>query len=311
MQKILITGGAGYIGSMLVPKLLDKNFAVTVIDNLMFDQFTLTNCCGNPNFDFIKADIRDESVIKENLKKTDIIIPLAALVGAPLCDLNPSDTKTINRDASLMINKLRDKSQLMLFPVTNSGYGVAEPGSFCTEESPLNPISSYGRYKVEVEKSILDSENGITLRLATVFGASPRMRMDLLVNDFTYQAYKNRSIVLFESHFKRNFIHVKDVCRAFLHSIENFETMKNEPYNVGLSTANLSKMELCEKIKEFVPSFEIYSSEHGKDPDKRNYLVSNDKLEGTGFMPKYDLDYGIPELLKLYSLMKTYSHGNV
>ena len=301
MKNILITGGAGYIGSLLTPALLDKNFKVTVIDNLMFDQFTLTDSCGNKNFEFVKADVRNETIIKEHLKGKDIIIPLAALVGAPLCDSNPSDTKTINRDASLMINKLRDKNQLMLFPTTNSGYGVGEEDKLCTEETPLNPISSYGKYKVEVENSVLDSKNGITLRLATVFGASPRMRMDLLVNDFTYQAYKNRSIVLFESHFKRNFIHVKDVCRAFIHAIENFDKMKNEPYNVGLSTANLSKGELCEKIQDFVPSFEIYFSEHGKDPDKRNYIVSNDKLESTGFIPKYDLDYGIPELLKLYS----------
>jgi len=311
MKNILITGGAGYIGSLLTPALLDKNFKVTVIDNLMFDQFTLTDSCGNKNFEFVKADVRNETIIKEHLKGKDIIIPLAALVGAPLCDSNPSDTKTINRDASLMINKLRDKNQLMLFPTTNSGYGVGEEDKLCTEETPLNPISSYGKYKVEVENSVLDSKNGITLRLATVFGASPRMRMDLLVNDFTYQAYKNRSIVLFESHFKRNFIHVKDVCRAFIHAIENFDKMKNEPYNVGLSTANLSKGELCEKIQDFVPSFEIYFSEHGKDPDKRNYIVSNDKLESTGFIPKYDLDYGIPELLKLYSLMKNYTHGNV
>ena len=311
MKKILITGGAGYIGSILVPKLLSKGFHVTVLDNLMFDQFTLTNCVGNSNFEFVKSDVRNEVAVSENIKDKDIIIPLAALVGAPLCNANPSDTKTINRDASLLLNDLRNENQWMIFPTTNSGYGVGEEGKFCTEETPLNPISSYGKYKVEVEKEILNSKNGITLRLATVFGASPRMRMDLLVNDFTYQAFKNRSIVLFESHFKRNFIHVQDVSRAFMHCIENFDKMKNQPYNVGLSSANMSKMDLCKKIKEFVPSFEIYESEHGEDPDKRDYIVSNDKIEATGYTPKYNLDYGIPELLKLYKLMKTYQHGNI
>ena len=311
MNKIIITGGAGYIGSILVPKLLEKGFEVTVIDSLMFDQFTLTNCCGSNRFEFIKADVRNEGVIKKHIQNKDIIIPLAALVGAPLCNSNPSDTKTINRDASLMINNLRTDNQKMIFPTTNSGYGVGDKDKFCTEDTPLNPISSYGKYKVEVEQEILNSQNGITLRLATVFGASPRMRMDLLVNDFTYQAYKNSSIVLFESHFKRNFIHVQDVCRAFMHAIKNFDSMKNQAYNVGLSSANMSKMDLCKKIKEYVPNFEIYQSEHGKDPDKRDYIVSNEKIESTGFLPKYDLDYGIPELLKLYKLMKTYPHGNV
>ena len=310
-EKILVTGGSGYIGSILVPELLVKGYKVTVLDNLMHDQHSLLECCANSDFDFIKGDICDKDLILSLIPKYDIIIMLAALVGAPACKANSTLTKLVNYDAPVaIINKL-SPSQKVIFPTTNSGYGVGEKDKFCTEESPLKPLSVYGKLKVDLEKAFLDTGNAITFRLATVFGMSPRMRMDLLVNDFTYRAFKDRFIVLFEEHFRRNYIHIRDVTKAFIFGIDNYERMQGEPYNVGLSSANLTKRQLCEKIKEYVPELYIHSAPVGEDPDKRDYIVSNAKLESLEWHPEYTLDMGIAELLKGYRIIKPNKFANV
>jgi len=309
--KILVTGGAGYIGSILVPVLLKKGFKVTVLDNLMHSQGSLLECCADPKFDFIKGDICDENLMAKLISQFDVIIPLAAIVGAPACKINPTVTRLVNYDAHINIIKKISTSQMVLFPTTNSGYGIGEKDAYCTEESPLRPISKYGRTKVEVEKALLNKGNAITYRLATVFGMSPRMRMDLLVNDFTYRAYKDRFIILFEEHFRRNYIHIRDVAKAFIFGIENYDRMKGQPFNVGLSSANLTKRQLCEKIKEYVPEFYIHSAAVGEDPDKRDYLVSNEKIESLGWEPDHTLDMGIQELLKGYKILKPNKFANV
>ena len=309
--KILITGGAGYLGSVMTPALLEKGFAVTVLDSLIFNQNPLLSCCANKDFDFIKGDICDDVLMDTLLPQYDIVILLAAIVGAPACKINPTLTRMVNYEAHMNIVKKLSATQLVLFPCTNSGYGIGEKDAYCTEESPLRPISEYGKTKVEIEKALLDRGNAITLRLATVFGFSDRMRMDLLVNDFTYRAVKDRSIILFEEHFKRNYIHIRDVAKAFMFGIEHYDTMKGEPYNVGLSTANLTKRQLCEKIKEHIPDLCIHSAEIGEDPDKRDYLVSNDKIESLGWAPDHDLDTGIVELLKGYKIIRPNQFANV
>lgn len=306
-----MTGGAGYIGSILVPELLAQGYNVTVLDSLMHGQFSLLDCCANPNFDFIKGDICDESLMSGLISGFDIIIPLAAIVGAPACKINPTVTQLVNHDALMNIVKGVSSSQQVIFPTTNSGYGIGEKDTYCTEESPLRPISAYGRIKVAVEKAFLDKGNAITFRLATVFGTSPRMRMDLLVNDFVYRAYKDRFIILFEEHFRRNYIHIRDVANAFIFGINNYAKMKGEPYNVGLSSANLTKRQLCERIQKYVPEFFIHSSPIGEDPDKRDYLVSNEKIESLGWKPKFTLDMGIVELLKGYKLLNPNRFANV
>ena len=309
--KILVTGGAGYIGSILVPVLLNKGFEVTILDNLMHSQSSLLECCAEPKFDFIKGDICNKDLMAELIARSDIIIPLAAIVGAPACKINSTVTRLVNYEAHINIIKMISASQMILFPTTNSGYGIGEKDLYCTEESALRPISEYGRTKVEVEKVLLDKGNAITFRLATVFGMSPRMRMDLLVNDFTYRAYKDSSIILFEEHFRRNYIHIRDVAKAFIFGIENYDKMKGQPFNVGLSSANLTKRQLCEKIKEYVPEFYIHSAEVGEDPDKRDYLVSNEKIESLGWKPDHNLDMGIQELLKGYEILKPNKYANV
>jgi nucleoside-diphosphate-sugar epimerase len=310
-MKILVTGGAGYIGSILVPLLLQREDRVIVIDNFMYNQTSLLDCCHHKNMTIIRGDTRDRDLISEQLKRVDVILPLACLTGAPLCSKDPIGAKTTNFDAIKMILDSRSKSQVIVFPTTNSGYGIGERGGYCTEETPLRPISLYARLKVEIEKILLDSGNCITLRLATVFGTSPRMRLDLLVNDFTYRAVMDHFLVLFEARFKRNYIHVRDAARAFIHCIENIDRMKNEPYNVGLSDANLSKWELCEEIKKQVPDFYFVEAAVGKDPDKRDYIVSNAKIEATGFKPNYSLQDGISELIKGYQIIKNKQFSNV
>lgn len=309
--KIIVTGGAGYLGSVMVPKLLSLGHKVTVLDSFIYGQNSLLECCSNKNFNVVRGDTRDENIVKPLLKEADYIIPLAAMVGAPLCNRDAIGTITTNRDAIIQIAKLASKEQRIIMPTTNSGYGVGQKGVYCTEETPLNPISLYGKTKSEAEETVLDRGNAISFRLATVFGMAPRMRVDLLVNDFTYRAVTDRFLVIFEGHFKRNYIHIQDVARAFIHAMDNFDAMKDEPYNVGLSEANLSKLELCAKIKEQVPDFVFLESAIGEDPDKRDYIVSNKKIEKTGFKPKHSLESGISELIKGYRIITNSKYSNV
>ena len=307
MANILITGGAGYIGSVLVPELLHDGHNVTVLDNFIFGQSSLNHVCYHPNFKVYRGDVRIEADMLPLMKDADIIIPLAAYVGAPFCDRDPIGATTTNKDAIFMMMKYLDKDQVVIMPTTNSAYGT---GDNCTEESPLNPISRYAIDKVEVEKVLMNHSNATSLRLATVFGMSPRMRIDLLVNDMTYRAVYDGFVVLFESHFKRNYIHVRDVVQAFKMAIAQ-ETMRGQIYNVGLSSANVSKRELCDIIKTYVPRFEIVEAEIGKDKDQRNYVVSNEKIELEGFKPNYNLNNGIQELLKGFTMIKNTKYGNV
>ena len=309
--KILVTGGAGYIGSILVPDLLAAGHDVTVLDNFLYKQHSLAHVCSNERFSMVRGDVRIESTIRPLLAKTDVVIPLAALVGAPLCDRDPVGAQTINHDAVLLMLRLLGKEQRVLMPTTNSAYGTGDENNFCTEESPLRPISRYAIDKVEVEKALLQHTNAISFRLATVFGMSPRMRIDLLVNDFVYRAVYDRFVVLFESSFKRNYIHVRDVSRVFQHGIANFEAMRGQIYNVGLSEANISKRELCETIRRHVSDFVFLEAQVGRDADQRNYIVSNAKVEATGFRPAHSLDAGIRELIKGYTMIKNNQFGNV
>ena len=312
MIRVLVTGGAGYLGSILVPALLDRGFAVTVVDNFMYGQDSLAAVCYHPQFSLVRGDVPSLEAMKPLAKDADIVIPLAALVGAPLCDRDPIAATSTNLKAIVDMLGFLSASQRVLLPISNSGYGVGEAGKFCTEETPIRPVSLYGRDKVEVERVLLERHpSAISLRLATVFGMSPRLRLDLLVNDFTYRAYTDRFIVLFEGHFKRNFIHVRDVARAFLHAIDRFDVMKGQIYNVGLSDANLSKMELCQKIQQHLPSFVIHESNVGKDPDKRDYIVSNEKIERTGYKPSFSLDEGIRELIKGFAMIRNAKYGNM
>ncbi|MCK4882549.1 MAG: NAD(P)-dependent oxidoreductase [Candidatus Omnitrophica bacterium] len=310
-MNILVTGGAGYLGSVLVPTLLKEGHQVTVIDNFMYRQASLLDCCIDPNLDVVRGDARDKALVEKHIGKADAIFPLACLTGAPLCAQDPEGAEAVILDAVKTILNLSGNDQMVIYPTTNSGYGVGEKGIHCTEETPLRPVSLYGKLKVEAENEILDSGKGITLRLATAFGVSPRMRLDLLVNDFTYRAVNDRFIVLFEAHFKRNYIHVRDVANAFIHSLNHFDKMKGEPYNVGLSDANLSKLELCEEIKKYVPEFYFIESDIGEDPDKRDYIVSNEKIEQTGFKPQVLLSAGIQELVKGYQIIKRSQYANV
>ena len=307
---VLVTGGAGYLGSILVPTLLARGCAVTVVDNFLYGQTSLLDCCAYENFAIVRGDVRDERLMLPLLKKADVIMPLACLVGAPLCAQKPIEARSINLDAILMLLKNASKSQKFISPTTNSGYGVGQAGVFCTEETPMNPISLYGVLKVELEQALLGA-GAISLRLATVCGVSPRMRLDLLVNDFTYRAVVDRFVVLFEAHFKRNYIHVRDVARAFCHALDHFETMQGQPYNVGLSDANLSKMDLCQEIQKQIPDFTVMEAPIGKDPDQRNYVVSNAKIEATGYRPQVSIQRAIAELIKGYQIVRRNQHANV
>ena len=310
-HKILVTGGAGYLGSTMVPELLKAGNQVTVLDNFFYHQNSLAHVCHDTNLKVINGDIRLKEVMTPAMSEADIIIPLAAFVGAPLCNKDPVGATTINRDAILMMLELANDDQAILMPTTNSAYGSGNDNNFCDEESELHPITQYAKEQVEIEKALMDRKSSISFRLATVFGMSPRMRIDLLVNDFAYRAVHDKFIVLFESHFKRNYIHIRDVTRVFLHGIANFDPMRGNIFNVGLSEANLSKKELCEAINIHAPDFMFIEAPIGKDPDQRNYIVSNEKIEGTGFKPVHSLDAGIQELIKGYTMIKNTKHGNV
>ena len=303
--RILVTGGAGYLGSILVPTLLARGCQVTVVDNFLYGQTSLLDCCANENFAVLRGDVRDERLMLPLLKKADVVMPLACLVGAPLCAQNPLEARSINLDAIVMLLKNASKSQKFISPTTNSGYGIGQAGVYCTEETPMNPVSLYGVLKVELEQALLEA-GAVSLRLATVCGISPRMRLDLLVNDFTYRAVVDRFVVLFEAHFKRNYIHVRDVARAFCHALDNFDKMKGQPYNVGLSD-----MELCLEIQKQIPEFTIMEAPVGKDPDQRNYVVSNAKIEATGYRPQVSIQRAIAELIQGYQIVRRNQHANV
>ncbi len=309
--NILVTGGAGYLGSTMVPLLLEAGHKVTVLDNFMYGQSSLNHVCFHPNFNIVKGDIRLEETMLPLMKDADVIIPLAAYVGAPICSKDPVGATTVNHDAIIMMINHLSQDQKVIMPTTNSAYGTGDVNNFCDENSPLRPISQYAIEKVAIEKELMQHPNAISFRLATVFGMSPRMRIDLLVNDFTHRAVYDRFVVLFEAHFKRNYLHVKDVARAFKHGIDNFDSMKGEVFNVGLSEANVSKMELCEAIQKQVPDFIFPEAPLGKDPDQRNYIVSNAKIESTGFKTAHSLESGIADLIKGYTMIKNTRYGNV
>ncbi len=310
-MNILITGGAGYIGSVLAPHLLKAGHQVTVLDNFLFGQATLLDCCRHEEFRVVRGDCRDEAVLRPLLAKADAIIPLAALVGAPMCAADTVGARTINQEAIELLCRLAAPEQRILIPVTNSGYGIGEKGKVCTEDSPLRPISLYGSTKVAAEQAVLGRPNSLSFRLATVFGLSPRMRVDLLVNDFVHRAVTDRAVVIFEGHFKRNYIHIQDVARVFAFALENFERMKGKAYNVGLEEANLSKLELCAVIKSHLPKFTFLEAPVGEDPDKRDYIVSNQRLLSTGFATEWPLDRGIRELIKGYTILRNSRFSNV
>jgi nucleoside-diphosphate-sugar epimerase len=310
-QHILVTGGAGYLGSVLCEHLLDAGHRVTTVDSLIYGQQNLFHLCHNPRFDFVRGDVRDEALMRRLIVEADVLIPLAAVVGAPACDRDPWLATAVNLDAVRLLNRLRSPRQLVVFPNTNSGYGARSGSSYCTEDTPLEPISLYGRDKVAAEAELLGSPNVITLRLATVFGMSPRPRLDLLVNDFVHRAVTDGYLVIFEKDFRRNFIHVRDVADCFLHCIENAERMVGRCYNAGLDAANLSKAELAHKIKQQVPRLQLTFSEVGSDPDKRNYIVSNQRLREAGFEARRSLDDGIRELIKGLRMLRRSEYRNV
>ena len=306
MQKVLITGGAGYLGSILTEVLLCHGYSVTVLDNLSYKQLSLTSFCHNPNFKFVQGDVRDKGLLQSLTTLHHIIIPLAAIVGMPACKKDPAMTVAINYQQIVDILQVISNDQKLLVPNTNSQYGSSE--TVITEESPFNPLSLYAQTKCDAENAVLKSGNGISLRLATVFGVSYRQRMDLLVNDFVYRAVTDEFLVLFESHFLRNYVHVRDVAKAFVHLIENYHKLNNNAYNVGLTSANMSKLQLAQKIKEYVPNLVIIEEQFKEDFDKRNYVVSNEKLEKTGWFCDYSIDAGIKELITAYKMIHNFKN---
>ena len=306
MKKVLITGGAGYLGSVLTEVLLNKGYQVTVLDNLIYKQTSVAPFSYHPNFNFILGDVTNESLLKSLVEKHDIIIPLAAIVGMPACKAQPELTVKVNYEQVKNITRWVTKNQMILIPNTNSQYGSST--EIITEESPFKPLSLYAETKCDAEKAVLDSGNGIALRLATVFGMSYRMRMDLLVNDFVYKAITDGYLVLFESHFIRNYIHVRDIANTFLFMIENYEKCNNNAFNVGLTSANCTKLELAQTIQKYVPDLVIVENNFKQDFDQRNYRVSNEKLESQGWLPIFSLEDGIQELIKGYQLINKFKN---
>ena len=302
-EHVLVTGGAGYLGSILCEHLLDAGYRVTVVDNLTHGQAWLFHLCANPRFAFVRGDVRDRGLVERLLRDVDAIVPLAAIVGAPACDRDPQLAREVNLDAVVMLNRLRSRDQLVVFPTTNSGYGAKSGDVYCTEETPLEPVSLYGQTKVEAEAALLATPNVLSLRLATVFGTSPRMRLDLLVNHFVYAAITDGYLVIFEKDCKRNYVHIRDVADGILHALGNASHMIGRPYNLGLDDANLSKAQLAQAIQRHVPNFFVHFAEVGHDPDKRNYIVSNKRLREAGYEAKRSLDDGIAELLKGYAML--------
>lgn len=311
MSSVLITGGAGYIGSVLTPSLLHEGYKVTVIDNFMYRQPSLASSISNPNFNIVYGDVRDKELMKKLMTSADIIIPLAAIVGAPACDKDPTLAKSVNRDAIFWMIDNLSSNQKVLMPTTNSAYGSGDKNNFCDEKSPLNPLSTYAKDKVEVENKLLGHSNSVSFRLATVFGISPRMRLDLLVNNFVYKATTDGYLTIFEGHFKRNYIHVSDVVSAFILALNTWGEFEGEVFNVGLSNANISKFELCVEIQKIIPNFVFNESALGADPDQRNYIVSNLKIEEKGFVPKTSLQDGIRELIKGLGMFNTRLYTNI
>lgn len=306
-MRICLSGGAGYLGSVLVPMLLNAGHEVTVIDTYQYQQTSLADCCADPNFMLIRGDCRDLNMMNELLEDADFFIPLAAIVGAPACDRDPGLACETNYKA--IADHMSKKSCPIIMPTTNSGYGIGGKDA-CTEDSPLNPISVYGRSKVEAEKAVL-LYGGITLRLATLFGMSNRMRVDLLVNDFCYRAMRDKYIVLFESHFRRNYLHIRDAALAIIWAIDHYDEMKGRPYNVGLPDANLTKLELCAKIKKHISDLIYLEAPIGTDPDRRDYICDNSRILATGWKPRYSLDDGVKELIKGYEILCSPHHSNV
>lgn len=310
-MKVLVPGGAGYIGSVLVCRLLQEGHQVTVLDNLYYQQKGLFGYAYHPSFNFIFGDARDESLMKAEMAKHDAIIHLAAVVGMTACKRDPEYTTTLNYGSAKLVADNASKDQIVIYPCTNSGYGTQSGDMYCDENTPLEPISLYGTTKADGEKVLLDSGKAMAFRLATVFGPSARMRVDLLVNDFTYKAVTQGFIVLYEKHFKRNYVHIQDVSSAILFAMGNFEAMRGETYNLGLNEANLTKEELALEIKKQVPNFYIHEAEVGTDPDKRNYIVSNDKLKAAGFEAEVSIQEGIRQLITLYKMFGRSEYGNV
>lgn len=311
MSNILVTGGAGYIGSVLVPHLLQANHKVTVVDNFMYRQPSLASVARHPNLTLEFADVRNQSTMLSLLKKSDVIIPLAAIVGAPACDKDPIAAQSINKDSILWLFSQLSNDQQVIMPTTNSAYGSGDENNFCDENSPLNPLSLYARDKVEVEEALMELPNATSFRLATVFGISPRMRLDLLVNNFAFRAITDGFVIIFEGHFKRNYIHVVDVVQAFDLAINDADKYRGEIFNVGLSSANISKIELCQEIQKILPRFTFMEAPLGKDPDQRNYIVSNTKIENLGFSPKITLEQGLRELLGNLKMFDQHPFTNI
>jgi nucleoside-diphosphate-sugar epimerase len=309
-MKILVTGGAGYLGSIMVGELLKRNYDITVVDNFMYNQNSLSTYFAEQNFKVIQGDVRDSNLMKSEVSKADVIIPLAAIVGAPACDMDPIAATSINKTAIFEMLKLVSNNQIILMPTTNSAYGQGDENNFCDETSPLNPLSQYAKEKVEVENEIMARNNSVSFRLATVFGMSPRMRLDLLVNEFVLRALKDKFVVLFEGDFKRNYVHVRDVTQGFLLALDNIDKFSGQIFNVGLSEANISKKELCLKIKELIPDFYFIESPISKDPDQRNYVVSNEKIERQGFIPQFGLERGLKELIMGIKTLHTRNFTN-